>query len=84
MGIIFSLKRCLDLVGIILRVPDQSGISRLYNMLETYHSAPEPWLCPFRRRFVIVGLNSPLCGDACSLWEQLVLFVDILSLGLPF
>ena len=26
----------------ILRVPDQNGVSRLYNMLEIYHSGLEP------------------------------------------
>ena len=28
--------------GHISRVPDQNGISQLYNMLEMYHSCPEP------------------------------------------
>ena len=27
---------------IFSRVPEQNGISRLYNMLEIYHSCPEP------------------------------------------
>ena len=26
----------------ILRVPDQNGVSRPYNMLEMHHSGPEP------------------------------------------
>ena len=30
------------MLGIILRVLDQNGISRLYTMLEIYHSGPEP------------------------------------------
>ena len=30
------------LVVFISRVPDQNGISQLYNMLEMYHSGPEP------------------------------------------
>ena len=29
----------------ILRVPDQNGISWLYNMLKKYHSGPEPSIC---------------------------------------
>ena len=28
----------------ILRVPDQNGMSHLYNMLEIYHSGPEPFI----------------------------------------
>ena len=30
------------------RVPDQNGVSRLYNMLEIHHSGPEPsiYSCP--------------------------------------
>ena len=35
-------------VDIILRVPDQNCISRLYNLYEIYHSGPEPLICfPF-------------------------------------
>ena len=29
---------------LILRVRDQIGISRLYTMLEIYHSGQEPWI----------------------------------------
>ena len=29
-------------ISIISRVQDQKGISQLYNMLEIYHSGPEP------------------------------------------
>ena len=30
-----------------LRVPDQNGVSQLYNMLEVYHSGLEPSSCTF-------------------------------------
>ena len=41
------LSTCLICMGNISRVPDQNGISRLYNMLEIYHSGRELliWIC---------------------------------------
>ena len=33
------------LTSIILRVPDQNGVSWLYNMLEIHHSGREPSIC---------------------------------------
>ena len=33
------------LLHLVSRVPDQNCISRLYNMLEIYHSGPEPSIC---------------------------------------
>ena len=31
--------------SLILRVPDQNGVPRLYNMREIQHSGPEPSVC---------------------------------------
>ena len=42
----------------ILRVPDQNGISQLYNMLEICHSGPEPLICYF---FIIKHRREMTC-----------------------
>ena len=34
----------------ILRVPDQNGVSRLYNMLEIYQSGREPLILSFIKK----------------------------------
>ena len=41
MWLSYNEQNCLS-VGCSTRVQDQNGISRLYNMLEIYHSGPEP------------------------------------------
>ena len=46
------------------RVPDQNGISRLYNMLVIYHSGPEPSFCWFPSLSVVQA--------ACFLWMDLL------------
>ena len=40
--ILFLGKLLKDREEYILRIPDQNGISQLYNMLEIHHSGPEP------------------------------------------
>ena len=37
-----NTKSCSFSITHISRVSDYNGVSRLYNMLETFHSDPEP------------------------------------------
>ena len=60
-------------VTCISRVPDQNSVSRLYNMLEIYHSGPEPsiWSLEWEQQAwflclsCLVRLTSPCCYSWC-------------------
>ena len=48
-----------------LRVPDQNIISRLHNMLEIYHSGPEPLICfTFLNLYLFSATEHVLHGKA--------------------
>ena len=48
------------LYSLILRVPDQNGISWLYNMLEIYHSGPKPSIYSIQTSFFFLFHSSLL------------------------
>ena len=43
----------------ILRVPNQNGVSQLYNMLEMYHSGPQPskFYCLTHQTIILMTYN---------------------------
>ena len=51
---------CQSVCPRVSRVPDQKGVSRLCNMLEIYHSGPEP-LC----LYVYLSARQLVCLSAC-------------------
>ena len=44
-----------EIIDCIPRVRDHSGISLLYNVLEIYHSGPEPSICKLPRGECVNG-----------------------------